>query len=159
MRGEEGGHSSFLWDTWIIPWGSPYPWGISTTICRWISCNFLSHLPPSGQAVYISQGGVGVEYIYELSRTGSYYILLFLLCRIVAGGSCGVGATTGEESWQKLVMMHQASICISKRIQIWNGRQIVVVEIQKTLCGGRNTVNLIEFTCFYLNLTESMCFI
>ena len=34
----------------------------------------------------------------------------------------------------------------------------MAVEIQKTLCGGINTDNLIKFTCFYLQIVESMCF-
>ena len=42
------------------------------------------------------------------------------------------------------------SVRISKRIQIWDGRQKLAVEIQKSLCGGRKTENLIESTCFYL---------
>ena len=29
----------------------------------------------------------------------------------------------------------------------------MAVEIQKTLCGGRNTDNLIESTCFYLKIS------
>ena len=35
------------------------------------------------------------------------------------------------------------SVQIFDRIQIWYGRQIVTVEIQKTLCGSRNTENFI----------------
>ena len=47
---------------------------------------------------------------------------------------------------------------ISKRIQIWDGRQNVVVEIQKLLCGGRNTEILIDPMCFYQHLIESTYF-
>ena len=36
------------------------------------------------------------------------------------------------------------SVCISKIIQIWGGRQILAVEIQKTLCGGINADDFIE---------------
>ena len=39
------------------------------------------------------------------------------------------------------------SVLISKRIQIWDGRQKLAVETQKTLCGDRNTYNLINSTC------------
>ena len=46
------------------------------------------------------------------------------------------------------------SVWISKRIQIWDGRQQLAVVIQKTLCGGRNTENLIESTCFYLKIRQ-----
>ena len=35
----------------------------------------------------------------------------------------------------------------------------MAVEIQKTLCGGRNTGNLIKSTFFYLKLVESMRFV
>ena len=43
---------------------------------------------------------------------------------------------------------------ISKIIQVWYGRQKMAVWIQKTLCGGRNTENLIDSTCFYLNISQ-----
>ena len=46
------------------------------------------------------------------------------------------------------------SVWISKRIQIWDGKQKVAVKIQKTLCGGRSTENLIESTCFYLKISR-----
>ena len=36
------------------------------------------------------------------------------------------------------------SVWISKIIQIWGGRQILAVEIQKTLCGGINADDFIE---------------
>ena len=39
------------------------------------------------------------------------------------------------------------SVLISKRIQIWYGRQKMAVEIQRSLCGGRNTDNLIYSIC------------
>ena len=41
-----------------------------------------------------------------------------------------------------------------KRIQIWDGRQKVAVEIQKSLCGGRKIENLIESTCFNLKVSR-----
>ena len=34
----------------------------------------------------------------------------------------------------------------------------MAVEIQKLLCGGRKTENLIESTCFVRILVESACF-
>ena len=52
-------------------------------------------------------------------------------------------------------VFYKASLCeFSKIIQIWGGRQNVAVEIQKTLCGDRNTENLIESTCFYLKISR-----
>ena len=46
--------------------------------------------------------------------------------------------------------MHQSSLRkFTKRIQIWDGRQKVMVKIQKTLCGVIKTENLIKSTCFY----------
>ena len=50
------------------------------------------------------------------------------------------------------------SVWISKIIQIWDGRQKVAVEIQKTLCEGRNKENLIESTCFYLRTSRVQVF-
>ena len=35
----------------------------------------------------------------------------------------------------------------------------MVAEIEKLLCGGRKTENLIESTCFYLKLVETTCFV
>ena len=52
-----------------------------------------------------------------------------------------------------------ASVQISKRIQIWDGRKKVAVKIQKSFCGGKKTENLIESTCFRLKLVESTCFV
>ena len=46
------------------------------------------------------------------------------------------------------------SVLIQKIIQIRDGRQIMAVGIHKTLCGGRNAGNLIEFTCFHLNISR-----
>ena len=43
---------------------------------------------------------------------------------------------------------------ISKRIKILDGGQQVMVEIQKTHCGGINTDNLINSTCFYLKISR-----
>ena len=51
------------------------------------------------------------------------------------------------------------SVWISKRIQIWDGRQKVAVEIQKTLCGGRNTYNFIKSTCFYIKISPVHMFV
>ena len=42
------------------------------------------------------------------------------------------------------------SVWIPKRIKIWYGRQNMVVEIHKTLCGGRNADHLIKSVCFHL---------
>ena len=47
------------------------------------------------------KGVTGIEYNQENSRTVSYSILLFLLCRVEAGGGCGVGVTTNEKRRQK----------------------------------------------------------
>ena len=47
----------------------------------------------------------------------------------------------------------RVSVQISNRIEISDGRQIVVVEIHKTLCGGGNTEDLIEFMYFYLKIS------
>ena len=60
-------------------------------------------------------------------------------------------------------------VWISNRIQIWDGRQNVAVDIQKSLCGGRNAENLIDsrsflsktlvkYTLFVQNLANSACF-
>ena len=51
------------------------------------------------------------------------------------------------------------SVLISKMIQIWDGRKKVAVEIQKTLCEGRNIENLIKSTCFISKLVKSTCFV
>ena len=45
------------------------------------------------------------------------------------------------------------SVWISKIIRIWYGRKKVVVEIQKSFCGGRKIENLIKSTCFYLKVS------
>ena len=43
---------------------------------------------------------------------------------------------------------------ISKIIQKWYEGQIGTAEIQNTLCGGRNTENLIGSTSFYLKISR-----
>ena len=65
-----------------------------------------------------------------------------------------MGLTTDEERQQKLMLMHQASLCEFQRYQIWDGRQKAAVEIQNMLRGGRNTENLIKSTCFYLKISR-----
>ena len=47
------------------------------------------------------KGVTGIEYNQENSRTVSYSILLFILCRVEAGGCCEVGMTTKNERWKK----------------------------------------------------------
>ena len=42
----------------------------------------------------------------------------------------------------------------SKENSNLDGRQKVAVKIQKSLCGGRKTENLIESTCFYLKISR-----
>ena len=44
---------------------------------------------------------------------------------------------------------------ISKITQIWDRRQKVVAELQKTLCGDRNKENLIDSTCLIYKIVES----
>ena len=51
------------------------------------------------------------------------------------------------------------SVCLSRRIQIWDGKQKVAVEIQKSLCEGRKTENLIESTCFNLKNSRVHVFV
>ena len=51
------------------------------------------------------------------------------------------------------------SVWIPKRIQIWYGRQNMVVEIHKTLCGGRNTEKLINPRCFNLKFSQVRMFL
>ena len=47
------------------------------------------------------------------------------------------------------------SVFIKKIIQIWDRRQKVAVEIQKTLCwGGRKTKNFVEPTYFNLKISR-----
>ena len=66
---------------------------------------------------------------------------------------------TNEERRQKLVLFFTKRLYVnSKKIRICDGRQKVAVEIQKTRCGGRNTDNLIESTCFYLKMSLSHIF-
>ena len=54
--------------------------------------------------------------------------------------------------------------CVNmKIIKIWDERKKVVVEIQKSLCGGQKTENLINFTSikstyFVQIFVESACF-
>ena len=43
---------------------------------------------------------------------------------------------------------------IPRRIQIWDGRLRVAVEIRKSLCGGRKIENLIESACFQLKISR-----
>ena len=63
-------------------------------------------------------------------------------------------------SWEGIISgAPSSSMWISKITQIGDGRQIVLVEIQKKLYSGRNTDNLINSVCFYQNLMESTCFI
>ena len=50
------------------------------------------------------------------------------------------------------------SVFIKKRVKIWDGRKKVPVEIQKTPCEGRNTDNLIESTCCYLEISREDVF-
>ena len=45
-------------------------------------------------------------------------------------------------------------LSISKIIKIRDGGQKLVVEIQKLLCGGRKTKNLIESTFLNLNICQ-----
>ena len=62
-----------------------------------------------------------------------------------------------EERRKKLVMIHQASLREFQRefkFGIWDVRQKAVVEIHKSLCGGRKTENLIESTCFDLKISR-----
>ena len=49
-----------------------------------------------------------------------------------------------------IVFFTSVSVGLSTRIKIWE----MVVEKQKTLCGGRKTDNLIEHTCFYLKISQ-----
>ena len=51
------------------------------------------------------------------------------------------------------------SAWISNIIQIWDRRQKVAVEIQMSLCGDRKTDNLIEYTCFYLKVSQVHMFL
>ena len=66
-----------------------------------------------------------------------------------SGGRClwGKGDDRREEIAEIYADVPRVSVWISKIIQIWYGRCFVVVKIQKTLCGGRNTENLIESMC------------
>ena len=47
---------------------------------------------------------------------------------------------------------------ISKKIQIWGGIKMVVVEIYKTICDSVNTEKLIKSTCFYLKTSQVHAF-
>ena len=58
---------------------------------------FLSHLPPSSVAVPIYQGITDGRIVKIIIRTPSYYILFFILFRVLVVGGCGVGLTTNEE--------------------------------------------------------------
>ena len=61
-----------------------------------------------------------------------------------------VGLTKNEEHRQKWVMMHQSSLCeFQKEIKIWDQRQKLALEIQKSLYGDKKIENLINSTCFY----------
>ena len=46
------------------------------------------------------------------------------------------------------------SVQIKNRIQIRDGRQIVVIGIQKTLCGDINSDSLFDSTCFNLKVSQ-----
>ena len=62
-----------------------------------------------------------------------------------------------EERRKILVLIHQVSLREFQRefkFGIWDVRQKAVVEIQKSLCGGRKTENLIESTCFDLKISR-----
>ena len=51
--------------------------------------------------------------------------------------------------------MQQASLCKFKReFKFDIEEKNVAVEIQKTLCGGINTENLIESICLYLKISQ-----
>ena len=71
-----------------------------------------------------------VKYIIELNRTPYYYILPFLLLVTETGSGFRVRVIVNEKRWKKLVLMKEVSICeFQNRIQIWDGRQIVLVDI------------------------------
>ena len=53
-----------------------------------------------------------------------------------------------EQRKKRVLFLPSFSVRLSKRIQIWDGRQKVALEIQKSLCRGRNKDNLVESTCF-----------
>ena len=61
------------------------------------------------------RGEPAVQYNYKLSRTPSYYILIFLLFRVLAIGGHGLGLTTDKERWQKLVLIQKAFMCEFQR--------------------------------------------
>ena len=52
--------------------------------------------------------------------------------------------------------MHQSSQCEFQRESKFGMEDALwlSIEIQKTHCGGRNIENLIESTCFYLNISQ-----
>ena len=50
------------------------------------------------------------------------------------------------------------SMLIPKIIQIWNRRQKVAAEKHKSLCGGRNTDNLIKSTCLHQKVNQVYVF-
>ena len=50
------------------------------------------------------------------------------------------------------------SMRISNRNQIWDGRHTVLVDLQETICGGRNIENVIESTCFNLKSSQGHVF-
>ena len=62
--------------------------------------------------------------------------------------------TDDKERRKKLVIfLPSVSVWISKIIKIWDGRQKVVVEIQKSLCGGIKIDNLIDSARFCLKIS------
>ena len=61
------------------------------------------------------RGEPAVQYNYKLSRTPSYYILIFVLFRVLAVVGCGVGLTTNEEPRHKLLIFYQVSMCEFQR--------------------------------------------
>ena len=81
--------------------------GVEGGLCCVISSapspsSFSSSFPrDDGNKVTMGKGGTGVEYTLKNCRTASYSILLLLLCRVEAGGGCGVGVMTNEERRRK----------------------------------------------------------
>ena len=68
----------------------------------------------------------------------SYYFY-YIEFRIVLGGSEWVGLTTNEERRQKLVLMHQVSLCVFQReLNLGWNKKSGGRNIEETLWGYKN---------------------
>ena len=79
---------------------------------------------------------------YNIFKTKYNFLLLnflFLLYGVAAGGGYGLGLTTNKDSWQKLVLVHQTSLCEFQRE--------LKFEMEEKIWRQKYS-NLIQSTCF-----------